>query len=696
MMGTRTMRWALLAVLVASCGSEELTQLMVVIDTDLQVPGELDEIAIEILGPAGDRKNAEAPVVADDLPMRLAVVHRGGPLGPVTVKVEGLGVLPDGRRGALIQRRAVVDFVEGEVRVLRMDLLRECRGMVCGSDETCAEGGECRPRQVGEDELAPWEGPVRLDFGMPDMGPADMADGCVPSEELCNGEDDDCDERVDEGFDLDVDMRNCGECGKACDVDPVRGSTSCQAGKCVLACDEGFADCDEDDDDTMTGCEASLDVAATCGDCDRTCEGSTPVCDGDLCVSACADGSTLCGDSCADLQGSVLNCGTCGMECPDAENASPLCAEGDCRLRCDTGFFDCDLQSSNGCESRHRELANCGACGAICEADEAVTSCATGSCELVTCEMGFGDCDDDLMNGCEADLAGDPTTCGTCDNVCPIDPANGSASCTMGSCDVTCDAGYANCNEDPADGCETFLGETTSCGGCGISCDGASPSCSGSTTTGFACASGCEAGETACGDSCVDVSSDVRNCGGCGTVFVCPDPMRASPTCVEGACGFSCDAGFDDCDGDASNGCETPLTTTDDCGSCDSACDPATDATIGCVMSSATRSCAITACSGTKRDCDGVYANGCEADITASTDHCGGCGVVCTPGPRVATVTCDGGRCEIDSCADGFADCDGDFATGCETRLGTKFDCGSCGDFCRGAGGAQCCDGVCC
>ncbi|MFC1612174.1 putative metal-binding motif-containing protein [Myxococcota bacterium] len=36
------------------------------------------------------------------------------------------------------------------------------------------------------------------------------------TEEVCNGEDDDCDDEIDEDFDLNTDPSNCGECGHVC------------------------------------------------------------------------------------------------------------------------------------------------------------------------------------------------------------------------------------------------------------------------------------------------------------------------------------------------------------------------------------------------------------------------------------------------------------------------------------------------
>lgn len=84
---------------------------------------------------------------------------------------------------------------------------------------------------------------------------------------------------------------------------------------------------------------------------------------------------------------------------------------------------------------------------------------------------------------------------------------------------------------------------------------------------------------------CTNFETDVNNCGGCGVVC---SLANATAACTDGECEVStCDAGFGDCDSDAANGCETPLTTTSDCGSCGNACadgEVCTDGT--CVSSS--------------------------------------------------------------------------------------------------------------
>ena len=78
-------------------------------------------------------------------------------------------------------------------------------------------------------------------------------------------------------------------------------------------------------------------------------------------------------------------------------------------------------------------------------------------------------------------------------------------------------------------------------------------------------------------------------------------------------------------------------------------------------------------------DCGGVCV-----DLERSDAHCGACDVVCDPTavPNAAAVTCVGGTCYPTICVDGFADCDGDPATSCETALDTAAKCGVCGVVC--------------
>ncbi|MCU0654868.1 MAG: hypothetical protein MUF64_06140 [Polyangiaceae bacterium] len=97
-------------------------------------------------------------------------------------------------------------------------------------------------------------------------------------------------------------------------------------------------------------------------------------------------------------------------------------------------------------------------------------------------------------------------------------------------------------------------------------------------------------------------------------------------------------------------------------------------------------------------NCDGNLANGCETS-TAGNDasNCGGCGTVC-PGGANSSATCTGGVCGI-ACQPGFGNCDGQASNGCEVNLiNNANSCGVCGNFCTdgflGEKG-QCIAGIC-
>ncbi len=170
---------------------------------------------------------------------------------------------------------------------------------------------------------------------------------------------------------------------------------------------------------------------------------------------------------------SLNNCGACSHACAPVYQAQPSCTGGTCVPVCNGGYADCDGVYGNGCEARlSSDIANCGHCGTVCQAQANQTAtCASGSCGAV-CNQGWADCNGGT-DGCETRVFTDPNNCGTCGHECNF-PPNTNSSCQNGSCvlDKTCKTGFADCNGDMTDGCETDLNNTTSCGFCGHNCLG--------------------------------------------------------------------------------------------------------------------------------------------------------------------------------------------------------------------------------
>jgi hypothetical protein len=99
-------------------------------------------------------------------------------------------------------------------------------------------------------------------------------------------------------------------------------------------------------------------------------------------------------------------------------------------LACPPDFADCDGEPMNGCEGALSTSAeNCGACGVKCEAAaHQAPLCSAGACIRV-CEAGFADCNGDPADGCEVDTTSDIAHCGACSRSC-------KNACVKGACDV--------------------------------------------------------------------------------------------------------------------------------------------------------------------------------------------------------------------------------------------------------------------
>lgn len=133
----------------------------------------------------------------------------------------------------------------------------------------------------------------------------------------------------------------------------------------------------------------------------------------------CADEEVKCGDVCVDLKTSVDNCGECAKKCDGASNADATCADSACGLACTTGFGNCDMDAVNGCEATlGTDLMNCGACGNACALANATPACAAGMCGIGQCNADFDNCDMNATNGCEANLNADLENCGACGTKC--------------------------------------------------------------------------------------------------------------------------------------------------------------------------------------------------------------------------------------------------------------------------------------
>ena len=519
--------------------------------------------------------------------------------------------------------------------------------------------------------------------------------GAVCAVASCTGLWGDCNGTVADGCEMQLNsLQNCGVCGAPCALD--NATASCATGSCALVqCDPGFANCDGN---AANGCEVNLNADVNhCGVCLNACpsSGCTPKCTASVCgcsscpVSGTADCDNNPGNGCETTLATDANhCGGCGAKCT-VPNGTPSCVGSQCTVAgCTPGYGDCNSSVTDGCEAPLRTLQNCGACGQPCALGNATSSCATGACVITVCNVGFADCDGLPSNGCETNTASSPSACGACGHACSN--VNGTPSCASGVCSIACATDFANCDGDVANGCETNVATTpASCGACGAACDGTNgtPTCAG-RICGIVCVAGWGNCDSNAANGCETPLTTTSHCGTCA---ISCTSANGTAACVAGSCQMTCNTGFGNCDGNDLNGCEANLQTDPlNCTACGLSCNLA-HATQACSGGM----CAIGICSPGWTDCDGAASNGCETNTASGATNCGACGNVCTGAN--ATPTCASGVCGV-SCNTGWKNCDGAVANGCEMSTSTNIlNCGSCGNVCPAIanGTPGCASGVC-
>lgn len=384
--------------------------------------------------------------------------------------------------------------------------------------------------------------------------------------------------------------------------------------------------------DPSDGCEIRLDSDSVhCGACGKSCAPGE-VCDGTgKCTQVCQEGLTDCSNVCTDLQADRNNCGACGIVCDPSE----LCSGGFCAVSCQAGLTDC----GGNCINLATDRASCGFCGNVCAPGYV---CSGGFC-AVSCESGLRDCGGNCV-----DLRLDRRHCGACGNICEK-----GFVCDRGACKASCPDGIENCGGN----CVNLSSNKSNCGDCGVQCGPNALCVEGE------CRVTCPQGFATCGERCFDLTKDRNNCGGCGVV------CTENQVCNNGSCDVICPVGFESCN----NTCVKTSTNNSHCGACNQACASGQACDQGV--------CRVQ-CSSGRIECPNT---GC-IDTSSDVDHCGGCGQACS-----ANQICLSGSC---ACKPGFADCDGDSATGCEAQLESDPQaCGSCDNICPV--GQSCFTGAC-
>jgi hypothetical protein len=366
----------------------------------------------------------------------------------------------------------------------------------------------------------------------------------------------------------------------------------------------------------------SYDGATGCTGTPELCNGIDDDCDGVI-------------DNGFDLQTDSFNCGACGIVC-SAPTATTACAFGQCVISaCTPGYVDADKNPIDGCECM---LTN-------------------GGKEI--CDGADNDCDGVVDNG--FDLQNDPLNCGACGVVC--DAANAISSCQKGACAFTCKPGFYDADKKASDGCEYACKPTADLTEV---CDGVDNDCNGLidgddpglvyTPADRICyssaAGSCQAGLTTC----------------VAGKLVCVGAGPPSEEICDGR-DNNCNGLIDEADPNLGKSCYAAGVAGCDATTCVGECKRgAYVCTKGSLVCGGMVTPQVEICDGKDNDCDGVVDNGFDTDT--DPNNCGGCGHKCSFAHAIAA--CVGGVCVFDpkdregACVEGWVDANHNPTDGCE------------------------------
>ncbi len=327
----------------------------------------------------------------------------------------------------------------------------------------------------------------------------DEMEGSQP--EVCDGLDNDCDGKVDEGYpDFDDDgLVDCLDPDDDGDGDPDFSDCAPMNPDLHHAADEICDGVDNNcaggvDEENAGGCEVyyedvdwdghggpgskclcvptPLYKAAAADDCNDSnpwiFPGASELCDGvdnNCDEETDEDGATGCNWYFPDPDGDGYGSGEPSCTC-DAPGGPWSVLGGDCDEEsseihpgtvelCDEKDNDCDDEIDEGIDLL-TDPANCGACGQLCQPNNAFGKCQGGDCKVGDCISGFMDCNEIPADGCEINTDQDEENCGGCDTVCVLTHA--APTCLNGQCAVGgCDEHYADDDGIPENGCEDLL-----------------------------------------------------------------------------------------------------------------------------------------------------------------------------------------------------------------------------------------------
>ena len=149
------------------------------------------------------------------------------------------------------------------------------------------------------------------------------------------------------------------------------------------------------------------------------------------------------------------------LACTFTQDLDPLSNE-----EREDGFKACvdPADSVKKCVSKESSRFSCSLnnCNPCFFPNASATVCSnSGQCDFVTCDNGYADCNNNKGDGCETDIFFDADNCNSCGHVCDLDNTK-TVECRDGACrPQTCAANWVDCDKTPSNGCECNLLENT-------------------------------------------------------------------------------------------------------------------------------------------------------------------------------------------------------------------------------------------
>jgi hypothetical protein len=255
------------------------------------------------------------------------------------------------------------------------------------------------------------------------------------------------------------------------------------------------------------------------------------------------------------------------------ETCTFLCQDGICQGVCDPNAKQCDGLVPQICDGQGQWddgiacpfVCSAGNCLGVCT--PTAKQCNWGNSQVCTAQGQWqstevcpfacwnGDCVGNCVPTDFGCVGATPRTCNAQgqwvnDAACPF-------ACSLGACVGNCVPNDLECVGDTLRTCNA-LGSWVDTENCTFVC------------LNGACSGVCTPGDIEC------VGTSTKTCNATGqwdNLVACPTAPNATTSCTDGVCGWSCQTGYDDCNLQASDGCENTLATDSlHCGTCDRTC----------------------------------------------------------------------------------------------------------------------------